>query len=108
MTTPVSWTAEAQAVGIFPAIGGLTRLADCGYCHARPWQPCVTGRDSADGDHLARFARAARRGLIGAADLDVALGAAGDGMFSGATVVYAGPARQHPTSGVATSGHAAA
>ena len=89
MTTPMSTPAEAEAVGIYQAIGGPARLADCVYCHAGPREPCVTGRNGADGDHLARFARAERRGLIGAADLDAALAAAGDGMFSGATVVYA-------------------
>ena len=107
-TTHVNASAEAEAVGSYRATGGLARLADYGYCHAAPWKPCVTGRNDAEGDHLARFARAARRGLIGAADLGAALAIAGDGMFSGATVIHAGPARQLLTSRVATWEHPAA
>ena len=72
--------------------GGPARLVDCGYCHAGPWEPCLTGRNGSVGDHLARFARAESRGLMGTADLDAVLAAAGDGMFSGATVIPDRPA----------------
>ena len=65
----------------------LTRLANCGHCWARPHQPCVAGRHGAEGYHLARFARAARRGLLSGADMDLVLAAA-DSVFTGATVVY--------------------
>jgi hypothetical protein len=108
MTTPVSPPVRTEAVSSYRATGGLARLAGCGYCHAGPREPCVTGQNGAGGDHLARLARAERRGLIGADDLDAALAAAGDGMFSGATVIYAGSARQHPTSGIALPAQPAA
>jgi hypothetical protein len=70
------------------AVCELARLANCGYCRAQPRQPCVVGRDGTAGYHLARFARAARRGLISAAGFDVVLAAAGDRMFDGAAVVF--------------------
>lgn len=66
----------------------LARIANCGHCWARPQQPCAAGRDGAEGYHLARFARAERRGLISAADFDAVLAAAGDDMFNGAAVVF--------------------
>ena len=46
------------------------------------------GRDGAEGYHLARFARAERRGLISAADFDAVLATAGDDMFNGAAIVF--------------------
>jgi hypothetical protein len=66
----------------------LARIANCGHCWARPQQPCAAGRDGAEGYHLARFARAERRGLISAADFDAVLATAGDDMFNGAAVVF--------------------
>jgi hypothetical protein len=43
------------------------RMVPCGQCWQRPGRPCtVTGPD---GDHLARWQRAERRGLITRADL---------------------------------------
>ena len=98
MTTHVSPPAQVEEVSIYQSIG-LARLVDCGYCHVRPWEPCLTGRNGAVGDHLARFARAERRGLMGAADLDVVLAAVGDGMVSGATVIHDGPALERPRAG---------
>src|SRR5579859_1236650 len=136
MTTPVNPRPRAEAVTIHPAdaagfprrdlmlprdhasaaagarshhtAGRLARLAYCGYCHAGPWEPCRTGRKGASGDHLARFARAERCGLISAADLDVILAAAGDGMFNGATVINDRPAWRYLISGAATAGLPAA
>jgi hypothetical protein len=66
----------------------LARLANCGHCWARPQHPCAVRRDGTEGYHLARFARAARRGLISAADFDLMLAAAGDRMFNGAAIVF--------------------
>jgi hypothetical protein len=66
----------------------LAGIANCGHCWARPQQPCAAGRDGAEGYHLARFARAERRGLISTADFDAVLATAGDGMFNGAAVVF--------------------
>jgi len=77
-------TVPARSVHV---ICELARLANCGHCWARPHQPCVPGRHGAEGYHLARFARAARRGLLSAADMDVVLAAAGS-VFTGATLVY--------------------
>jgi hypothetical protein len=136
MTTPVNPRARAEAVGVYQAgasgfarqvlmlrrdhaaaaasarsihaAGGLARLAHCGYCLAGPWEPCLTSQDGASGYHLARFARAERCGLIGAADLDVILAAAGDGMFSGASVIRDRPAWRYLTSGAATAEYPAA
>ena len=50
------------AVQAVPAV----RLANCPHCWQRPGCPCtVTG---SPGDHLARWQRAERRGLIGRED----------------------------------------
>lgn len=43
------------------------RLANCPHCWQRPGLPCTIV--SAAGDHLARWQRAERRGLIGREDL---------------------------------------
>jgi hypothetical protein len=89
---PVPWPARpapaAAAAGPLRAACELARMTNCGYCWARPQQPCTAGPGGAAGYHLARFARAARRGLITPAGFDAALAAAGDGMYSGATVVF--------------------
>ncbi|HLI42498.1 MAG TPA: hypothetical protein VKV35_12775 [Streptosporangiaceae bacterium] len=76
------------AAGPLRAACELARMTNCGYCWARPQQPCTAGPGGAAGYHLARFARAARRGLITPAGFDAALAAAGDGMYSGAAVVF--------------------
>ncbi len=41
----------------------LVRLANCPQCWQRPGKPCTVS--GAPGDHLARWQRAERRGLIG-------------------------------------------
>jgi len=57
---------------------------DCGCCWARPGVPCDTS--PAGGVHIARLARAVRRGRI--TDQDLVLALAGiDWVFSGASVV---------------------
>jgi hypothetical protein len=71
--------------------------ADCGHCWAHTTGPCVTfgpgdrplavvSDTGAPGWHLARFARACRRGLISAADLAAVL--QGFDVFAGHTVVF--------------------
>lgn len=64
--------------------------ANCGSCWARPGQPC-----DADGTHLARFARARRRGAISGPDMAVVLDVAAprpEDVFTPATVIPAGAA----------------
>ena len=77
-------TAPARSVHV---ICELTRMANCGHCWAAPQQPCIAGRHGADGYHLARFARAARRGLLSSADMETVLAAAGS-VFTAASIVY--------------------
>ena len=49
------------------AVVERVRLMNCGQCWQQPGKPCtVTGRA---GDHLARWQRAERRGLISREDL---------------------------------------
>jgi hypothetical protein len=45
------------------------RLVNCGHCWAVPGSPCVSGETAVDGLHVARFARAMRRGLIAGPEL---------------------------------------
>jgi hypothetical protein len=56
------------------------RQANCGECWQMPGKPCTP-----EGDHVARFGRAARRGLITGPEL-VAVLAAFD-VFTTATIV---------------------
>jgi hypothetical protein len=83
----VSAPAAAAARSVH-VICELARLANCGYCWARPHHPCAVGREGTEGYHLARFARAARRGLISAADFDAVLAVAGDRVVNGAAIVF--------------------
>ena len=68
------------------------RMATCGECWQRPGVACVV-RDGQPGDHVARFGRAARRGLITGRELVWVLYDLG--VFTLATVVWepAGGAR---------------
>lgn len=58
------------------------RQANCGECWQVPGKPCTSGPE---GDHVARFGRAARRGLISGRELVAVLGRFG--AFTTATVV---------------------
>jgi hypothetical protein len=53
------------------AVTDLVRLANCPHCWQRPGRPCTVS--GPPGDHLARWQRAERRGLIGRADLAAAV-----------------------------------
>ena len=53
----------------------------------QPSRVCSFSDTGPDGLHLARFARARPRGLIGEADMATVLAPAGD-MFTDATVIY--------------------
>ena len=61
------------------------RQVNCGECWRVPGEPCTP-----EGDHVARYARAMRRGLISGPELIAALQALGP--FTAATLVYGQPA----------------
>jgi hypothetical protein len=58
------------------------RQANCGECWQVPGKPCTRGPE---GDHVARFGRAARRGLITGPELVAILGPFD--VFTTATIV---------------------
>jgi hypothetical protein len=62
----------------------LVRQANCGECWQVPGIPCTPG-----GDHVARFGRAMRRGLISGPDLVAVLGTLD--AFTTATVIEGRP-----------------
>lgn len=62
----------------------LVRQANCGECWQVPGKPCTSG-----GDHVARFGRAMRRGLISGPDLIAVLGTLE--AFTTATVIQGRP-----------------
>jgi hypothetical protein len=79
---------KVTALGTPPAhslheICQATRQANCGECWQVPGKPCTS---DPDGDHVARFGRAMRRGLITGPDLVAVLQALV--VFTNNTVVY--------------------
>ena len=60
------------------------RLANCPQCWQRPGRPCTIS--GPPGDHLARFARALRRGVLSEADMAAVPGTAGACTMT--TVIY--------------------
>lgn len=77
----------------------LPRLACCGHCSAGPHQPCnAVGDGRMGGVHLARFARAARCGLIRGPEFSLVLALAGDTFTSG-TVIGGDPQNATDVSG---------
>jgi hypothetical protein len=73
---------QAPAARSLQAICQAARLANCGECWQKPGKPCT--RDP-EGDHVARFGRAARRGLITGPELVAVL--ADFDVFTTATIV---------------------
>jgi hypothetical protein len=71
---------EAPAVRPLAAICRAARQANCGECWQVPGKPCTP-----EGDHVARFGRAARRGLISGVELVSVLGTFD--VFTTATIV---------------------
>jgi hypothetical protein len=64
------------------------RRTVCGHCCAgSPARACSFSGSGPAGLHLARFAGASPRGLIGEADMAAVLAAAGE-VFTDATVIY--------------------
>jgi hypothetical protein len=66
-------------------IRASARLVNCGQCWQVPGEPCTP-----EGDHVARFARAMRRGLLSGPELIAVLQPLGT--FTTATLVYSQPA----------------
>jgi hypothetical protein len=64
LTTNTTTASSPPAVRSLHEICGAARLANCGHCWQVPGKPCTP-----EGDHLARFGRALRRGLITGPDL---------------------------------------
>jgi hypothetical protein len=76
--------APAAAPRSLHEICELVRQANCGECWQVPGIPCTS-----EGDHVARFGRAMRRGLISGPDLLAVLGTLG--AFTTATVIFDAP-----------------
>lgn len=69
-------------------IAATAVVVSCGHCWAVPGDPCAA--DAPCAMHLARFARARRRGLISDADMCAVLDVAAPGpldVFAPATVI---------------------
>ena len=75
---------EALTVRPLPEICEAARQANCGECWQVPGKPCTP-----EGDHVARFGRAMRRGLISGPDLLAVLGTLD--AFTMATVICDAP-----------------
>ena len=63
---------EAPAVRSLAEICQAARQANCGECWQGPGRPCTR---NPEGDHVARFNRAMRRGLISGPELVLVLNA---------------------------------
>ena len=64
-------TAVVDQVRPLVVICAAARQANCGECWQVPGEPCTR---NPEGDHVARFGRAARRGLISGRELVAVLG----------------------------------
>jgi hypothetical protein len=82
MPVPDPVPAFTEPVRNLASLCGLARLAYCCQCFAGPHQPC----NGVGGIHLARFARAARCGLIRSPEMSLVLALAGD-TFTSSTVI---------------------
>jgi hypothetical protein len=72
-----------------PAPADRARMARCGVCWAEPGQPCSDARGDLPGLHLARHARARRKGLLTSAEVAAVIEAAGP-VFTDATIILDG------------------
>jgi len=69
-------------------VRALAMLATCGQCWAAHREPCTLPPEAEPGSlHLARYDRAARRGVISGADMAAVLASAGP-LLSPAAIVY--------------------
>jgi hypothetical protein len=93
---PVTASTPSVPVRNVASLCDLARLAYCGHCLAGPHQPCNgVGDGRLGGAHLARFARAARCGLIRGPEFSLVLALAGDTFTSG-TVIGGGDPQSAP------------
>ena len=79
--TNTTTAASPPAARSLHQICEAARRVNCGECWQVPRKPCTP-----EGDHVARFGRAMRRGLISGHDLVAVLQAIPG--FTGATIVY--------------------
>jgi hypothetical protein len=86
LSTNLTTTPRPSAVRPLAEILAAACMANCGECWTRPGTPCAQGPDGAPGYHVARLARAMRRGLISGRELVAVLQALVT--FDTATVVY--------------------
>ena len=84
MTSSVIPQAQAAAPRSLHEVCEAARGANCGECWQVPGTPCTP-----EGDHVARFGRAMRRGLISGPDLIAVLQALD--AFTNDTIVYDAP-----------------
>jgi hypothetical protein len=84
LTTNTTTAASPPAARSLHQICEAARQVNCGECWQVPGIPCTP-----EGDHVARFARAMRRGLISGPDLLAALGPLD--AFTTATVICGAP-----------------
>ena len=69
---------QVSAARTLTALAALVaKHVHCGHCWSAPQHPCTEGGQRADGVHLARFARARRRGLISLDEIAAVLALAG-------------------------------
>ncbi len=79
-------TAPAQAARTLAEITEDVRRVNCGQCWQRPGRPCTVS--GPPGDHLARYQRAERRGLITRGELAAAV--AGLDVIAGHVIILDG------------------
>jgi len=81
--TATTTAARPSAIRSLAELCELARMCPCGACWARPGEPCT--RDP-EGDHVARYGRAMRKGLLTGPELIAVLGALD--AFTNTTIVY--------------------
>jgi len=85
--TDMAAAIEQHAREALPAVERV-RLMNCGQCWQRPGRPCTVA--GPPGDHLARWQRAERRGVIGREDLAAVV--AGLEVIAGHVIIRGGAA----------------
>jgi hypothetical protein len=86
VTTNPTMTAAPAMARSLPEILAAARMVNCGHCGQAPGQPCAHSPAGSDGFHVARLARAFRRGLVSGPELITVLQILVG--FTWSTVVY--------------------